>query len=45
MGSYIEKIVGFSTAMVTINTPKGKKKILLIGAAYVPGFHTNLIYI
>ena len=30
--------------MVTIDTPKGKEQILLTGAAYIPGFHTNLIY-
>ena len=30
--------------MVILNTPKGKEQILLIGAAYIPGFHTNLVY-
>jgi len=28
-----------------INNPKGKKKILLTGAAYVLSFYTNLVYI
>jgi len=43
IGLYIEEIIGFGTAMVTINMPEGKEQILFIGAAYIPGFHTNLI--
>ena len=45
MGLYTEEIVGFRIATVTINTPKGKEQILLIGAAYILGFYTNLVYI
>jgi len=45
IGSHIEKIVSFSTAIVIINNPKGKKKILLTGAAYILNFYTNLVYI
>jgi len=45
VGLYTEKIVGFGTAVVTIDMPKGKEQILLIGAAYIPGFHTNLVCI
>ena len=43
VGSHTEEIVGFGTAEVTIDHPKGKKKIQLSGAAYIPGFHTNLV--
>jgi len=45
VGLYIEEIVGFSIATVTINNPKGKKKILLTRAAYVLSFYTNLVCI
>ena len=45
VGSHTEEIVGFGTAAVTIDHSKGKKQILLTGAAYVPGFHTNLVCI
>ena len=38
-----ENIEGFGTAEVTVITPSGKQKIHLINAAYVPGFHTNLV--
>ena len=41
----MEEIIGFGTAMVTINMPEGKEQILFIGAAYVLGFHTNLVCI
>ena len=44
MGLYMEEIVGFRIAIVTINTLKGKEQILLIGVAYILGFHTNLVY-
>jgi hypothetical protein len=40
--SHTEEIVGFGTAAVTIDTPEGKERIMLIGAAYVPSFYTNL---
>jgi len=42
-GSGIENIEGFGTAEVTVITPSGKQKIHLNEAAYVPGFHTNLV--
>jgi len=45
IGLYIEEIVGFGIAIVIINNPKGKKKILLTGAAYVLSFYINLVYI
>ena len=43
IGLYTEEIIGFRTAMIIIDTPKGKEQILLIGAAYILGFHTNLV--
>ena len=33
VGIYIKKIINFKIAIVTLNTPKGKEQILLIGAA------------
>jgi len=42
---YTKKIVSFSIAIIIINNFKGKKKILFTGAAYIPSFYTNLIYI
>ena len=45
VGSHMEEIAGFGTAAVTIDDPKGKKQILLTGAAYMPGFDTNLVCI
>jgi len=45
IGSHTKEIVGFSIAIVIINNPKGKKKILLTGAAYILSFYTNLVYI
>jgi len=43
MGSHIEEVVGYGTAAVTIDHPKGKRQIQLSGAAFIPGFHTNLV--
>jgi len=45
MGLYIEKIISFSTAIVTINILNSKEQILLIKAVYIPNFHTNLVCI
>src|SRR5436853_1907111 len=45
IGLYTEEIISFRIAVVIIDTPKGKEQILLIGAAYILGFHTNLVYI
>ena len=42
-GTRTEKIVGYGTAAVTIDHPDGKKQIRLSQAAYIPGFHTNLV--
>ena len=42
-GLYIEQIISFKTAVVILNTPKGKEQILLIGAAYILGFYTSLV--
>jgi len=44
VGLYMEEIVSFRTAVVIINTPEGKEQILLIGAAYILGLYTNLVY-
>ena len=43
IGLYIEKIVGFRTAVVIIDMPKGKEQILFLRAVYILGFHTNLV--
>ena len=43
VGSHTEEIVGFGTAVVTIDTPEGKEQIRLIEAAYIPNFYTNLV--
>ena len=45
IGLYIEEIVGFSIAKVIINYLKGKKKIQLLGVAYILGFYINLVYL
>ena len=42
-GSHTEEIVGYGTAVVTIDHPKGKRQIELLEAAFIPGFHTNLV--
>ena len=42
-GLYTEEIVGYGTAIVTINYPKGKKQIQLLGTAYVLSFYINLV--
>ena len=42
-GLYTKQIIGFKTAIITLNIPKGKEQILLIGAAYILGFHTSLV--
>jgi hypothetical protein len=39
----MEEIVGYGTAVVTIDYSKGKKQIKLLGVAFIPGFYTNLI--
>ena len=44
MGLYIEEIIGFKTAVVILDMPKGKEQILFIKAAYILGFYTSLIY-
>jgi len=43
MGLYVEKIVGYSIAIVTINYLKGKRQIELLEAAFMPGFYINLV--
>jgi len=45
MGSHIKEIKGYSTAIVTINYLKGKRQIQLLGAAFILGFYTNLVYL
>ena len=45
IGLYIKEIIGFSIAIVIISNPKGKKKILLTGVAYILSFYINLVYI
>ena len=42
-GIYTENIIGYGIATVTIDYPDGKKQIRLLQAAYIPGFHTNLV--
>lgn len=42
-GSGTKNIEGFGAAEVTVITPLGRQKIHLNEAAYVPGFHTNLV--
>ena len=43
VGLHTEQIIGFRTAVVILNTPKGKEQILLIEAAYILGFYTSLV--
>ena len=43
MGLYIDKIVGYGTAIVIFNIPKGKEQIQLIGAVYILSFYTSLV--
>ena len=42
-GSGMEKIEGFGTAKVIVITLLGKQKIHLNKAAYILGFHINLV--
>ena len=44
-GLHTEEIIGYGTAAVTISHLDGKKQILLIGAAYILNFYTNLVCI
>ena len=39
----MEEIKGYSTVVVIINYPKGKRQIQLLEAAFIPGFYTNLV--
>jgi hypothetical protein len=39
----MEEVIGYSTAIIIINYPKGKKQIKLLEAAFIPGFYTNLV--
>jgi hypothetical protein len=39
----MEEIVGYSTAIVIIDYPKGKKQIKVLGVAFIPGFYINLV--
>ena len=39
----MEEIIGYSTAVVTIDYPKGKRQIRLLEAAFIPGFYTSLV--
>jgi hypothetical protein len=42
-GSNTEDIVGYRTAIVTIDHLEGKRQMQLLRAAYVLSFHTNLV--
>ena len=42
-GSNTEEIVGYGTAIVTIDRPMGKTQMQLLRAAYVLSFYTNLV--
>jgi len=37
------QIEAFGTAIITVNTPQGKKKIELLNIALAPRFITNLV--
>jgi len=45
IGLHIEEIIGYSIAVVTVNNPKGKRQIQLLGAAFILDFYTNLVYL
>jgi hypothetical protein len=39
----MEEVIGYSTAVVIIDHFKDKKKIKLLGAAFILGFYINLV--
>ena len=41
----MEKIKGYRIVAVIIDYLEGKRQILLIGAAFILSFYTNLVYI
>ena len=43
MGLHTEEIVGYSTAVVTIDHPKGKRQIQFLETAFILDFYTNLM--
>ena len=43
IGLYIDKIIGYKTVMVIINTPKGKEQIQFLKVVYILGFYTSLV--
>src|SRR5438876_8181958 len=39
----IISIKGFSSVLITVQTPKGPQEITLFETAFVPSFHTNIV--
>jgi hypothetical protein len=42
-GLYINEIIGYKTAIVIIDIPKGKEQVELIRVVYILGFYISLI--